>query len=305
MSRSHILRFLCWFNFWIVTAILSAQQVSPPLEGEHGTCAIVLANNDDMALIVDSRLTRTGSTKSCVEDHPQGCKAVLVRKDILLAVTGVYNDPVAGTNWKVADETKQLLLKLPKALEKSDLDKFLADWFPVLVTHFRQKSNLGLNKGVEVSTVIVATKIHKVPYIYRAVISLNRAGYFATQGEFLLVDDSAQLFYAGSCRDNIGTHPEGFRIPALDPPNALYQWELNELRYEQLAANSVSQFVPLLQKYEKVFEMIGESKDKCWIGPPYDIATWSKGEAGWATNFKADCSEPASKTRRPRHTNEH
>jgi hypothetical protein len=272
----------------IVTAV-PAEKLSSSLESEHGTCAIALATNENMALIVDSRLTRAGSMQSCTERHPEGCKAILVRKDILLAVTGIFNDPVGGINWKVGDETKRLLLKLPKQLETKDLDTFLVAWFDVLVAHFDKKVNLGLDKGREVSTLLIATRIHGVPYIYKASIYLNTEGLFRYEGRYLIVDEYPQLFYAGSCHDNINSHPLGGYVPAPDPPNTLYKWELEEIGQRKMTSRTVSEFVPILSDYEKLFEKIGESKNKCWIGPPYDVATWAKGGTSWTTNFKVKC----------------
>ncbi len=259
------------------------------MESEHGTCAIALATKSDVAIIVDSRLTRVGSTQSCIEDHPEGCKAVLVRKDILLAVTGVFNDPVNGVDWKVSDETKKLLLKLPETLERSDLDDFMKAWFRVLVAHYRQKTTLGLDPDREVSTLLIATRIHGVPLIYKDTIFINGEHWFQAMARSLSVEDYPELLYAGSCHDNVNSYPDGTYMPAPDPPNTLYKWELQELGQRKMVARTVRDFVPILREYEQLFEKIGQSKSKCWIGPPYDIATWAKGETGWKIDFKASC----------------
>jgi hypothetical protein len=277
--------------------VIAAGQQDPGLsESEHGTCAIALATDENVALIVDSRLTRIGSTQSCVENHPEGCKSILVRPDILLAVTGIFNDPVRGVDWRVGDETKRLLSRLPEHLEASDLDRFLLDWFSVLISHYAEKGTAQLEKGRDVSTLLIATRIHEIPYIYKGTIYLDQAGLFHTTGGYLIVNKYPQLFYAGSCHDNINSHPLGRFVPAPDPPNALYKLELEELGQRKMVARSVSEFVPILREYEELFEKIGQSKNRCWIGPPYDIATWAKGGSGWTTNFKAGCrARPATR----------
>jgi hypothetical protein len=161
MSVVPKIRFSCVFLFGSIISV--AQELSPLLQSQHGTCAIALATNENVALIVDSRLTLVGSTQSCIESHPEACKAVLVRKDVLLAITGIFNDPVKGIDWRVGDETKRLLLKLPKQVEVSDLNAFMMAWFNILVAHFDKKSNLGLDRQREVSTLLIATRIHGSP----------------------------------------------------------------------------------------------------------------------------------------------
>lgn len=275
-------------------ALRSQAQLSEnPLSAQHGTCAIALGNNDNIALIVDSQLTRMGSVDSCsAENHGPGCKAVLVRDDVLLAITGIFNDPVNGVDWKVSSETNRLLANLPQTIQVSDLDLFATRWFRVLVSHFRAKPEMQLPHDREVSTLLIATRINGVPYIDKVVISLDSDGKFkghSANAQVSSSDTIPVLFYAGSCRDNVNTHPEGKYRPAVEPPNPLYRWELDQIGERKMSARTIEQFVSVLEDYERVFALISAHKNQCWIGPPYDVATWEKGTSGWATNFKAVC----------------
>jgi hypothetical protein len=283
-----------------------AQEDSPILQAQHGTCAIALATQDNMAVIVDSKLTRLGSNNSCVEKNAPGCKAILVRKDVMLIVTGIFNDPTNGSDWKVGDETKKLLSYLPPKITMASMDDFNTKWFTVLTGHYRRKQNLSLNPGATVSTLLVITRIDGLPYVYKENIWFNADGRFQEEGTFLRVSRFPTLMYAGSCRDNVGTNPLGMHHLAADPPNRLYQWELDEIGQRKEAARSVEEFGPLLREYEVLFEKIGDSENKCWIGPPYDVATWAKGAEGWSTNFKANCRpKQSSVSPSARHSHRH
>jgi hypothetical protein len=279
-----------------VTLALSCQaQLSEnPSSAQHGTCAIALVNKDNIALIVDSQLTRMGSVDSCsAEYHGTGCKAVLVRNDVLLAITGIFNDPINGVDWKVSSETNRLLASLPQSIQVSDLNLFADSWFHILVSHFRAKPEMQLPRDREVSTLLIATRINGVPYIGDVVIRLDSNGRFTGYSDAIQMvsssDTTPLLSYAGSCRDNVNTHPEGKYRPAVEPPNPLYRWELDEIGERKMNARSIEQFVSVLEDYEGVFARISAHKNQCWIGPPYDVATWEKGTSGWTTNFKAVC----------------
>jgi hypothetical protein len=104
-----------------------------------------------------------------------------------------------------------------------------------------------------------------------------------------MVGQYPELLYAGSCHDNINSWATGHYAPAIDPPKAPYQFELKELGDRKNAARTTEQFVPLLRDYEDLFARISKGDNKCWIGPPYDVATWDKGAGGWTINFKAEC----------------
>jgi hypothetical protein len=142
---------------------LIAQSEQTAVDANHGTCAIVLATTENMAFIVDSKLTKTSSSdSSCVQSNPLGCKGVLARKDLLIAVTGVYDDPINGSHWLVGDETQELVKSLPATLEERNLDALATAWFNTLANHYREKgANLAPNGGR--STLLIATRIHGAP----------------------------------------------------------------------------------------------------------------------------------------------
>lgn len=267
-----------------------AQQIKLTDESQHGTCAIALATESNVALIVDSKLTLIGGLQPCAASHAPGCKAVLVRKDVLLAVTGIYDDRMNGVYWKVSDETQKLLRELPNKLEKSDLDVFGNRWFEAFVRHYASRIS-SFETGRELSTLLIATRVHGVPYLVKTTITLENGRLKETEDE-LFISSTPSLFYAGSCRDHVNTHMMGFFASAPDPPNAAEAFELKEIGDRKRVAVSSEQFVSVLQDFEKLFTKIEERENKCWIGPPYDVATWSGGDDGWKTNFKVDCSSP-------------
>ena len=279
-------------SMFLMCAVTKAQ-ISSDQEGSHGTCALVVANLDNIVLVVDSRLTFSNSTNSCVEKHPIACKASLVRKDILLAVTGVFNDPVNGVDWRVKDETVSLLKKLPPSIAATDIDSFTVNWFDNVVKHYEPRGQVldapkvNLRRG-EVSSLLIATRIDGIPHVWKVTIFWD-GQLFSYKTTYLAVTKFPQNYYAGSCHDNVSSRPLGIYVPAPDPPNAFYHFEMQILGDKERAAQSVDDFVAVAKELEIVLAKVGETKDKCYIGPPYDIATWAKGDTGWSTNFKAMC----------------
>lgn len=113
-----------------------------------------------------------------------------MRKDVLLAVMGLFNDPVNGIDWKVGDETRRLLLLLPKQLERKDLDAFAVAWYKVLLAHFKKTAARGVERNRNISTLLVATRIHGAPYIYRTQIYVDSLETIWSEGEYLIVSPS-------------------------------------------------------------------------------------------------------------------
>jgi hypothetical protein len=286
----------CLFSS-IAAAVADAQLIA-----SHGTCAIAIATKDDVVLVVDSRLTLASSiTNSCTAPKiPDGCKASLVRKDVLVAVTGVYNDPKDGVNWKVADATNALIRELPPIITREDVRTFEEKWFRSLIYHYegaqnRLPSNVKFPTGVSISTILFVTRIDNVPFVRKITISWD--GYqFVLDSSELGITAHPGNEYAGSCHDNVGTHSRVGRYMApFDPPNPAYKFEMLMLGdREYILAHSVKDFVDIAKGYEEVLAKVENSKNKCFIGPPYDVATWAKGEAGWTTNFKVRCRPKTS-----------
>lgn len=255
---------------------------------QHGTCAIVLATKTDVAVAVDSKLTRFGTQPSCEQNNRPGCKAVLVRKDVLLVVTGLFNDSDGLNDWVVSQETEKLLTKLPKTVTMDAMSQFSEEWFTVLNWHYRGMKPPHPNNTV-ISTLLVISRINGVPYIYRFDVHAGPAGLLEGLGEFLFVADKPGLMYAGSCRDNIGKYTDEVYLPPFDPPGENFQRELTELGSRKNHLTTASEFATVLREYEDIFQRIEDSKRRCVIGPPIDVATWGKGEDGWTTDFKVSC----------------
>jgi hypothetical protein len=286
MSKAAI---LC-AGLFALSAISLAEGGGELSESEHGTCAIAIVTRQDMAVIVDSKLTRLSqSDQACKVAGKQGCKAVLIRKDVLLVVTGVFNDPVNGRDWEVTAETKKLLTDLPTPMTLDAIKDFTQKWFWVLVNHYRGKPSLNLDSGRAVSTLMIGTRIGGEPFLAKIEIRLNSEGKFQFVGWTPQLEDWPQNYYAGSCLDYVGTNDLGVHRFAADPPDPNLQSELNDLGYQKASARSVDELIPLMKSYEELFEQIGVSKNQCWIGPPYDVATWAEGADGWTVNFKTKC----------------
>jgi hypothetical protein len=280
-------------------------QVPAALQARHGTCAIVAASSHNMAFVIDSRLTAlsdVGTTRSCTARREPGCKAVLVRKDVLVGVTGLYNDPINGVNWIARDETRKLLLALPKVLEQKDLDDFATAWLRSVANHFyRNSKSKFLSEDREVSTLLVATRIHGIPYVVTAPIDFegDKGFHLVVKGK-LLSDPHPFLYYAGSCRDHITTHtldatlhvPQ--TIPPVDPLPASLKSELDAIANERTIWSSAADLADILKRLEDVFTRADQAAGICYIGPPYDVATWAEGESGWTTHFKRSCQQSAS-----------
>jgi hypothetical protein len=254
-------------------------------DAHHGTCAIALATNTDIAVIVDSKLTPMAEPdKGCTVAGKQDCKVFLVKKDVLLVITGLFDD----NGWKVSDVTRPLLERLPEKVSEESLDYFGRWWAQALVAHLT-KSHLQLPPGRLISSLLICTRIDGAPYATRMDVNSNRDGTYEYGMMYLHMSGSPSLLYAGSCGDYVGSNPSGIYHLPQSPPDPNFRFELKELGDEKRGLRTVEQFASLLRRYENLFESIGDSKGQCWIGPPYNVATWSQGTDGWKADFQSIC----------------
>lgn len=114
---------------WLVTVLMCAHAAlfvwasTPRKAGPatHGTCGIVLANQHNVAFMIDTKLTRIGDAHPCGSDPLHGCKVALPRKDILIAVGGLYQD---GPSWNSRAEAAALTKDLPEKLSLELIDGY-------------------------------------------------------------------------------------------------------------------------------------------------------------------------------------
>ncbi len=155
--------------------------------------------------------------------------------------------------------------------------------------HYRIKAHPVLQTDRVVSELIIGTHIDGAPYLAKVVIYFTSEGSFKYRMVEPQITSEPRNFYSGSCRDYVGTNDSAIHRLPSDPPDSYFQQELNLLglwrRYEQ----TPDQWVPVMEDYERLFERIGNTKEQCWIGPPYDAATWPHGTGGWIVNFKKEC----------------
>jgi hypothetical protein len=298
---------MCCVAVFVATSLA---QTSAPLKAKHGTCAIVAASATNMAFVIDSRLTRMtdiGTTRSCTARIEPACKAVLVRKDLIVGVTGIYDDPIHGVDWSATDETRKLILALPAVLEAKDLDNFAAAWMSSVAFHFDINDKFPAEDRY-VSTLLVATRIHGKPYVLQVPIDFHHdRGFDVTAGKLLITGAYPELSYAGSCRDHVTTHPIddvlhiAQIVPPIDPLPPSLKSQLDAIANERTFWSSATDLADILEKLEDVFTRADQAAGTCYIGPPYDVATWAEGESGWTTHFKRRCQQPV--TPRPRHKN--
>jgi hypothetical protein len=305
---SSLVRLSICFNTLLLAPCIA--QTLAHTESHHGTCAIVAASATNMAFVIDSRLTPMadiGTAKSCTVRTLPGCKAVLVRKDLIVGVTGLYNDPVNGVDWKATEETRKLILTLPEVLEAKDLDDFAGAWMNSIAYHFDINAKYPVEDRY-VSTLLIATRIHGKPYVLQVPIDFHRGrGFGVTATKLLFLNPYPQLSYAGSCRDHITTHLMDYAThiaqaaPPVDPLPTATKSRLDAIANERTRWNSASDLAEILKRMEDVFTQADQAAGTCYIGPPYDVATWAEGESGWTTHFKRGCQNAANS--RPGHRN--
>ncbi len=274
-----------------------------PLEAKHGTCAIVAASSRNMAFVIDSRLTRMtdiGTKRSCTARIEPACKVVLMRKDLIVGVTGLYDDPINGVDWSATEETRKLILGLPKVLEAKDLDNFAAAWMNTVAFHFDVNGKRPSGDSY-VSALLVATRIHGKPYVLQVPIDFRHGRGFGVTASRLFTSAYPQLSYAGSCRNHVTTHPVDetlkavHTVPPIDPLPLPLKSELDAASSKRSLWSSASDLAEILKQMEDVFTRADQVAGTCYIGPPYDVATWADGESGWTTHFKRTCQKPVSR----------
>jgi hypothetical protein len=169
---------------------------------------VVVADRHNVVLVSDSRLTALSDLKPCDVRGPElGCKAVLVRKDVLIAVAGDYRLSDQGKPWLVTEEAKTLLEKLPKDnLSKEDIDRFSAEWGRKFSSYlFTKQSHDHLpitnNPKLSLGAILVVTRIEGKPYIARVEIGTypNGRDIFANETEGHVEESDTTATFAGSC----------------------------------------------------------------------------------------------------------
>jgi hypothetical protein len=288
--------FVYWvFFFCFVSYALLAEPIDNDSESSHGTCAVAILDNANMALVIDSWLTYNDRPKPCSYPHPCAYKAVRVRNDLLLATTGAFYDHEGTKQWSFRDEARTLLEKMPQKLSKEDLDRFASQWINVVGEHYNRvfalKGRAGLPTGpqADISTLLVMTRINGVPYAVRFQTHWDGSNFGTDETEAQIPSIGPTVMFAGSCRDSV---KNASRIVALsNKPNPAQTFEMMLLRDRRMSANRVEDFVGIAKDYEDVLARLSQEEDRCYIGPPYDVATWANGKPGWDVNFDQKCAQ--------------
>lgn len=279
----------------VLLPLASLRSFAEVTDSVHGTCLVAVMDLHNIVMVADSKLTNVNSLNPCnAKKLDPACKAVLARKDVVVAVAGLYKTFDQGRPWVVTDEATKLTMSLPNELTKEDIDKFSQSWGKQFSDFlFKKQSHdrqpIG-SPGAVLGEILVATRIKGDPYIAKVQIELapNGKDIYARETEGSGPDmesiEDSRVTFAGSCHDFINAAGQ-----TADPPAPEDEKALAEVRSKRWSAHSIAEMTQLAIDYQKVLGSIDRHKRRCYQGGPFDSATWAEGENGWTTNFKASC----------------
>jgi hypothetical protein len=138
------------------------------------------------------------------------------------------------------------------------------------------------------SEIFVLTRVSGIPYGVRIIFAWDGNRFTDTERELAVSPRETTVFFAGSCHDNIVSPQNGDVVPA--PPSAEARQKMDVLRGERTQLKTVEEFVKFAERYEVVLTQVSADQNKCYVGPPYDSATWAKGDAGWKVQYHSRCN---------------
>lgn len=101
----------------------------------------------------------------------------------------------------------------------------------------------------------------------------------------ILYGDIPQFFFAGSCRSNVEVNGA-----IADPPTADEQEAIKRIGHLKTSNESISGMTYILSLYQMQLQEIDKRKGHCFVGGPYDTATWEEGRKGWNVNLGSSCN---------------
>jgi len=213
----------------------------------------------------------------------------MVRPDIIIAIAGVYTDGA----WNSPQEASALIKKLPLNPSKEDIDTFSMEWSKKFLGHYKTrfiaKDSKALPIGSDNVTVFVATRINGIPYLSRTAAGFIKGEPVAEETAPPYRGHFTTVHFAGSCRDNIRVNGTFVDRPSDDDIAALGKIE---------DTHTITGMLDVAMRYEKILTKISEHKNKCYVGGPYDYATWEKDKPSWDIHIKGICRTSKRTTHR-------
>jgi hypothetical protein len=317
MDKQSSIIFAVALLIFSVTSLRGQHQEENLSDGTHGTCAVLLATPKNVVMAIDSYLTPISSADPCSIKHTNKCKLVLAKPNVLIAVTGVFNETVAMGAWDSRARVRQIFSELPENPSILDLLAKGKAWFTEISNFYNGTNPTArlktMKMGEPLSEILVATRINGTPETLRVSVywANNEVGFaYQMSSKLQIRKFGATSQFSGSCRDNIVKAGE---VKEAEIPKEFSKQELSELRHEQNLASSIANLMTLATEYETVLSRVSSEQNKCYVGGPVELAQFPEDSSGWISTStecgdehwinspekKTNSSKPISRASRP------
>ncbi|WP_433966000.1 hypothetical protein [Tunturiibacter gelidiferens] len=305
MRRSQVIR---WLLGSILVTPLSAQITNTPNLGlnvppshyqnwqipanaevldstSHGTCAIAVANGENLAFVIDSAVIQTmnrgvSSIYTHLSQRISECKVWSPTANMLASTTGLIEVQSENGRWGAQNSGKRWLASLTKSSTPADIDQAMRGWGRELIDAQSHVRNSSSEPDGEIGSLFVIFKTGKNAHIYKERIIQSHGQAirdFTDSPRLDIPEGMIQQVSSGSCRNFIQVN--GFPAPVQPTPaESIAMNSINsKLAYPNIGVEKLESL--LLQDENQFAEMSNnhavnfDSRDE--IGPPYQLAHFS------------------------------